>query len=237
MKKLNMIFTLTLLFSCSSGGVDGGNTTPPPPPPSQEPPTAATLTFPDNNQECTTGIEVNATQSSVTFTWNVSSNTDSYDLRLKNLDTSTSLTFSSNTNQIEITLFKGTPYSWYVISKSNSVTLTAESATWKFYNAGDPVQSYAPFPADLVAPDMGANLTGVSMVTLEWSGSDIDDDIVSYDIYFDTTSPPTTQLGGTQTVTTIDAPVSAGNAYYWRVIITDSEGNNSESEIFEFRVD
>ncbi len=235
MKKLSILFiTLILLFNCSSGNDDGGGTTPPP---VTQPPIATTLTFPDNNQECTTGIEINATQSSVTFTWNVSSNTDSYDLVLKNLDLSTSSTFSSSTNQIEITLLKGTPYSWYVVSKSNSVTQTATSATWKFYNAGDPVQSFPPFPADLIAPTMGANLTGVTMVTLEWSGSDIDNDIVSYDIFIDTVYPPTTQLGVSQSGTTIDASVSAGNAYYWRVIITDSEGNNSESEIFEFRVD
>ncbi len=235
MKKISILFILVLFFNCSSGGDDGPTVTPPPPTP--DPPTAATLTFPDNNEECTTGTDVNATQSSVTFTWNASANTDSYDLTLKKLDTNTSLTYNSNTNQLTITLFKGTPYSWYVVSKSNSVTQTATSATWKFYNAGDPVQSFAPFPADLVAPTMGANLTGVSSVTLEWSGSDIDDDIVSYDIYFDTVSPPTTQIGGTQTETTMDASVSAGNAYYWRVITTDSEGNNSESEIFEFRVD
>ena len=237
MKKLSILFiTLILLFNCSSGSDDGGGTTTPPPPP-PDPPTAATLTFPDDNEECTTGTDVNANQSSVTFTWQVSQNTDSYDLVLKNLATSTSLTHSSSTNQIEITLLKGTPYSWYVISKSNSVTQSAQSATWKFYNAGDPIQSFAPFPADLVVPLMGANLTGVSTVTLEWSGSDIDNDIVSYDIYFDTTSLPTTQLGSNQTETTIEATVTAGNAYYWRVITTDSEGNNSESEIFEFRVD
>lgn len=235
MKKTCLILTLILLFNCSSGGDDGGTITPPPPTP--EPPTAASLTFPDNNQECTTGTDVNANQSSVTFTWQASQNTDSYDLVLKNLATSTSLTYSSSTNQIAITLFKGTPYSWRVISKSNSVSQTAQSATWKFYNAGDPVQSFAPFPADLVAPSMGANLTGVSMVTLEWAGSDIDDDISGYDIYFDTTSPPTMQLGVTQIETTIEATVTTGIAYYWRVVTTDSEGNNSESEIFEFRVD
>ena len=234
MKNISIIFSIVLFFNCSSGD-DGGTPTPPPPPP--EPPTAVTLTFPDNNEECTTGTDVNTTQSSVTFTWNASANTDSYDLKLKNLETNTSLTYSSNTNQLAITIFKGTPYSWYVVSKSNSVTQTAQSETWKFYNSGDPVQSFAPFPADLVAPTMGANLNGVSTVTLEWTGSDIDNDIASYDIYLDTVTPPTTQIGDSQTETTKDVSVSAGNAYYWRIVTTDSEGNNSESEIFEFRVD
>ncbi|NOY47023.1 MAG: hypothetical protein GXO84_02200, partial [Chlorobi bacterium] len=136
-----------------------------------------------------------------------------------------------------ITINKATPYSWYVISKSLTEIETAQSAIWKFYNAGDPVESFAPFPADLIAPTMGANLNGITTVTLEWSGSDIDNDITGYDVFIDTTSPPTTQLGSNQTETTIDATVVAGNVYYWRVITTDSQGNNSESEIFSFRVD
>ncbi len=233
MKKLTIILALTLLYNCSSSSGDGGSTTPPVP----EAPAIAVLTFPDNNQECNQGIEVNATQSSVTFTWNASANTDSYDIVLKNLDTNGILTFSSNTNDKAITIDKATPYSWSVVSKSITSTETAQSATWKFYNAGDPVESFAPFPADLIAPTMGANLNGITTVILEWSGSDIDNDITGYDIFIDTTSPPTTQLGSNQTETTIDATVVAGNVYYWRVITTDSQGNNSESEIFSFRVD
>jgi len=225
MKKFSVIFILLLLFNCSSE--NSGSTIP----------TPAALTFPDNNKECTTGIEVNATQSSVTFKWSASANTDSYDIIIKNLDTNSSLTFSSTTNEKAITINKATPYSWYVISKSTTEIETAQSETWKFYNAGDGVQSYAPFPAELIAPAMGSNLTGVTTVTLEWLGSDVDNDISGYDIFIDTTSPPTTQLGGNQTETTIDAAVTAGNVYYWRVVTTDSEGNNSESEIFSFRVD
>jgi hypothetical protein len=232
MKNLSILFILALLFNCSSGSDDGGT-----PPPLVQVPSAAVLTFPDNNQECNQGVEVNANQSTVTFTWNVSANTDSYDIIVKNLDSGTSTTLSSSTNEKAITINKATPYSWYVVSKSITTTETAQSATWKFYNAGDGVQSYAPFPAELVAPTMGANLNGVTTVTLEWSGSDVDDDISGYDIYIDNTSPPTTQLGGNQTETTIDATVTSGNVYYWRVITTDSQGNNSESEIFSFRVD
>lgn len=235
MKKFSLIFTLIIVFNCSSGGDDDSG--PVTPPPVVQDPTAAVLTFPDNNKECTTGIDVNVTQSSVTFTWNASANTNSYDIVIKNLDTNNILTFSSSTNEKAITIFKATPYSWYVVSKSTTTTETAQSATWKFYNAGDGVQSYAPFPAELVTPTMGANLNGITNITLEWSGSDVDNDISGYDIYIDTATPPTTQLGSNQIETTIDTAVTAGNVYYWRVVTTDSEGNNSESEIFSFRVD
>lgn len=233
MKKFSILYVLLIFFNCSSGGGDDSPTTPP----IAQPPIAAILTFPDNNKECTTGIEVNPTQSSVTFTWNASANTTSYDITIKNLDTNSSFTVNSNTNEKAITISKATPYSWFVVSKSTTSTETAQSTTWKFYNAGDGVQSYAPFPAEVVSPTMGSNLTGTTTVTLKWTGSDVDDDISGYDIFVDTVSPPTTQLGINQIETDIDTPVSVGNIYYWRVIITDREDNNSESEIFSFRVD
>ncbi len=236
MKKLSLIFIVVLFFNCSGSDSDddGGSITPPPAP---EPPVAALLTFPDNNQECNQGTSLSTTQSAVTFTWEASSNTDSYDIIVKNLNNNAIQSINSNTNTKSITIQKATPYSWYVVSKSTSTTETAQSATWNFYNAGDAVSSHAPFPVTLDAPTMGANLEGITTVSLEWTGSDLDDDITGYVIYFDTSSPPTTPLGDSQTESTINTGVAAGNIYYWRVITTDAEGNNSESEIFEFRVD
>ena len=236
MKKLSLILVVILFFNCSKSGDDGSGNTPPPPV-VIDPPTSATLIFPDNNEECTQGVEFSPTQSTVTFTWTAGSNTDSYDLVLKNLNTNVISNHAAGTSQLAITILKATPYSWYVKSKSNETSETAQSATWKFYNAGDGEDTYPPFPAGLIAPAMGANLTGVSNVTLEWSGSDVDGDIVGYDVLFDTSTSPTTALGGTGTETTREAAVTGGNIYYWRVITTDAEGNNSESEIFEFRVD
>jgi hypothetical protein len=227
MKKISLIFALLLVFNCSKDS-DDGPTTPPAP-------SAVSLTFPDNNQECNQGVEVNVNQSSVTFTWDASANTDSYDVVLKNLDAGTTTTHSSTTNQLAITIDKGTPYSWSVISKSTTSTETAQSDTWKFYNAGAPVTSHAPFPADLVGPNMGANFTGVTSQTLSWLGVDIDNDIVSFDVYFGTVSPPTNLQTNTNSQT-LDVTVAGGNTYYWRIVTKDGEGNTSQSEIFEFRV-
>jgi hypothetical protein len=228
MKKILILTLITvLLYSCSKGGSDDGPSFP----------EVVNLVFPDNNQECNEGISVNATQSQVTFQWNASANTTTYDLVIKNLDTDATTTINSVTTEATVTINKATPYSWHVVSKSDETPETAQSATWKFYNAGDAIQNYAPFPAELVAPTMGANLTGITSVTLEWSGSDVDNDIIGYDVYFDTVTPPSTQVSTDQTEKTNDVSVSAGNIYYWKVITKDAEGNNSESPIFEFRVD
>jgi len=228
MKKISLVFALLLVFNCGKDS-DDGPTTPPAP-------SAVSLTFPDNNQECNQGVEVNVNQSTVTFTWVASANTDSYDVVLKNLDMGTTTTHNSSTNQLAITINKATPYSWSVISKSVASTETAQSDTWKFYNAGDPVTSHVPFPADLVGPNMGSNFTGITSQTLTWQGSDIDNDIVSYDVYFGTVTPPTNLQGNIATLT-MDVTVSGGNTYYWRIVTIDSAGNTSQSEIFEFKVD
>ena len=230
MKKLILIFVLLFVFNCGKDSDDGPDDPITPPAP-----TSVSLTFPDNNQECNQGVEVNVTQSAVTFTWNASTNTDSYDLILKDLEASTTTTHNSTTDQITITIDKGTPYSWSVISKSLTSTETAQSPTWKFYNAGDSVTSFAPFPADLVGPNMGANFTGITSQTLSWLGVDIDNDIVSFDVYFDTATPPTNLQTNTNSQT-IDVTVAGGNTYYWRIITKDDDGHTSQSEIFEFRV-
>jgi len=73
-------------------------------------------------------------------------------------------------------------------------------------------------------------------VRLEWDGLDIDNDIISYDVYFDTVKPPLVHLGNTSE-NIMNTDVSAGNIYYWRIITNDSDSNTSQSEIFEFKVE
>ncbi len=224
MKQISIILTLMLILSCSK---DEGNPNP----------SAVSLIFPDNNQECNQGFDVSGTnQSTVTFRWTTSAKTDSYNVLLKNLNILSTTSHSSLSNELAINIQKGTPYSWYVISKNTNVLETAESETWKFYNAGDPIASYTPFPADLVSPAMGSTLTGITTQSLSWSGSDIDNDIVSYDVYFGTANPPT-MLEVNTVSTSINVTVAATNIYYWRVVTNDSQGNNSQSEIFQFKVE
>jgi len=230
MIKINVVFIILLLFSCSNEPM-GQNQN------QNQNPTSASLIFPDNNQECNQGVDgPAANQSTVTFRWAASTNTDSYTLMLKNLIIQSTTSHTSETNELAIAILKGTPYSWYVISRNNDVVETAQSATWKFYNAGDPIEFYAPFPADLVAPAMGSTLSGITDQTLSWQGDDIDNDIASYDLYFDIVSPPVSLEGNTSAMS-MNVTVAAGNTYYWRVVTNDDQGNNSQSEIFEFRVE
>jgi len=232
-KTIIILLFIILIYSCSTGGGSDGPDNPNPEP---KIPTAASLEFPLNNSECTEGTNATSTQSTITFDWSDTDNTDSYQLVLKNLETQSTSNYNSTISEIDITIARGTPFSWYVISKSNSSTQTAQSTTWKFYNAGEGTVSYAPFPAELVSPKMGSSFESTtSNVALEWSGSDVDNDITEYDIFFGTYNPPTTNLD-TTTSSTMDVTVESGNTYYWRVITKDSQNNSSNSEIFQFKV-
>lgn len=229
-----VLIASTLLF-IACGGSDGGDNGPDPTP--VEPPTAATLSQPANNEVCLTGISINDEQSRVPFSWSNAANTTSYSLVVKNLNTDEATTYAATTSSTEVTLLKGTPYSWYVVSRSNQTTQTANSATWKFYLAGDGITEYAPFPATLVAPASGATVNrDAGTVDLVWTGEDVDGDIASYDVYLDTVDGNTTKIGTAVTTETLEnIAVTANTVYYWKVITTDEAGNTSSSPVLSFR--
>jgi len=229
-------FISAFVLSCGGGDSGGGSTPPtPPPPPPVAAPSAATLIFPEDNTECNISDVLSDTQSTVTFQWNASENTDTYEVQVRNLNSNNTLTAFSNTTEVPITIERGTPYEWSVISSANGTNETATSAAFRFFNEGPGIENYAPFPADVIAPARGSTVP-VSTVSLQWLGGDIDDDITGFEILFGTDSDPTNSIGST-TDETIDVDVMANTVYFWRVISTDGANNASTSEIFEFRTE
>ncbi len=237
-----IMLSVFILGGCSSSG--GDDDTPPgnggdDDTPSIPDPSAATLVFPEDNTECNTGI-VNPndeTLSTVTFEWNAANNADSYTVTVTNLNTNNAMFANSSSTEADITIERGTPYSWFVTSRAQGTSSTAESATFRFYNEGPGIENYAPFPAEAVQPGRGENFeSGTSSVDLEWSGADIDGDIEEYEVFFGTAPDPTDSLGVVSGTSLDDVAVMDGTIYYWQVITRDSFGNSSSSEIFSFRI-
>lgn len=224
----NIICLYLLVFFVSCGGDDG-------PPPA---PDGATLVFPEENSECTTGTDINQTSTQVTFRWMASNNTENYTLSVTNLNTNVPQNITTESTSASLTITKGTPYAWSVTSRNTNSDQVASSPTWLFYNAGSQT-TYTPFPAQLTHPLSGATVQMdiANEVLLEWSGADVDNDIDSFEVLFSETNPPTTSVGITNASTReIPVGVESGTVYYWRVITTDLEGNTSISGVFDFRV-
>ena len=242
LKYFSFLFTLTLV-SCGGGGGDddggggsggggGGNVV--------NPPGKSTLTAPANNKTCETGTSVSDTKSEVTFTWGASADTNTYDLKITDLNTSTATNKTGlSTTTTKATLDKGVPYSWNITSKSTASTTSTASDTWKFYLAGTGIVNYAPFPADLKTPASGSTVTrdGDGKVAFTWDGSDPDTgDTLKYTLYVDSTDgkqTPATALSNL-TVKTASVALEAATTYYWRVKTSDGT-NASYSIVYSFK--
>ncbi len=90
-----------------------------------------------------------------------------------------------------------------------------------------PVSPYNPYPET-----NSENLS--DYLTLSWSCTDPDGDILSYDIYFGTdTIPPLVEENNT--VGFYSTPkLELGTKYYWFIIAEDGNTNQSESQIWSF---
>ncbi|WP_143306167.1 fibronectin type III domain-containing protein [Chitinophaga vietnamensis] len=201
------------------------------------PPGKATLIFPAQNAACTNGVVISNTQSAIVFSWNASSNTDSYELHIKNLLTRDSISQTITTNRDSVVLLRNTPYSWYVVAKSGKTSAFTASDTWKFYNAGPGTTSYAPFPAAITAPSFGQSLTATGgQISLTWTGSAVDKNITGYDVYFDTNATPALYKSNVTDMFLNNVPVTSNTTYYWKVVTHDANGNTSDSGTFQFKV-
>ncbi|MEN1785563.1 MAG: hypothetical protein AAGF77_10525 [Bacteroidota bacterium] len=216
------------IFITSCGGGDDG----PPPAPGQ-----ATLVFPLQNSECTTGEEIGETQTAVPFEWQASERTDRYTVRVVNLENDQVQTAQTGNTTVVINIEKGAPFSWTVVSSNTSSDETTTSEAWLFYNAG-PQTNYAPFPAQIIAPASGSTITlGDGTVVLRWSGADVENDITNFEVYFSEENPPETLLETTNSNTgEATASITSGTLYFWKVITVDAQGNQSDSGVFDFRV-
>jgi hypothetical protein len=195
-------------------------------------PEPVALLLPAASSLCTSGVIVSATESTITFSWTPTPDANSYELTVKNLVTGISQTKKTTTNLAALTLLRGTPYSWSITASTGS-----QSDTWRFYNAGEGSAANLPFPAEAVSPAWGQSLTSVGgSIDLNWTASDVDNDIANYDLYFGTTTTPPLFKSAVTDMFLKNVPVATATTYYWKVITKDKAGNTSDSGLLLFNV-
>lgn len=230
------ILSFVLIISCSAEDNDSGTTTPPvtqqpttTPTPQVPTPGKSSLSAPENNEVCYEGEEVDAINSEVTFSWDASTDTDSYDLVITNQETNQSQIESGITSTSKVvTLATDVSYSWKIVSKANDTNDTTESDTWQFYLAGDGQENYAPFPATILSPLSGAAVdSNNGSITLSWEGNDPDEvDNLTYTVYFDDIDGLQVPFEEESSETSLEISVESGNTYYWRVKTTDGKSSS-----------
>jgi hypothetical protein len=231
MKKLTFL-CLLFLVGCSKDSSEEQS----------QDPASPLLSLPANNALCETGTSVSETHSDVAFTWESSANTESYDLTIENLDTSTIQNVLNLTEpNAMVKLEKATAYSWMVESKNSLTSKTNTSATWKFYLAGPGTSNHVPFPATLIKPESNVTISRNSngIVDFLWEGADPDtNDELTYTLFVD-------NIDGKQTPNSawsdlkdqsVSVALDGSTKYYWRVLTSDGS-SSSFSQIQTFTTD
>lgn len=99
--------------------------------------------------------------------------------------------------------------------------------TTQLSSNNSPFAPYNPNPVDN-AIDVSIN------PTLSWDCSDPDGDILTYDIYFGTTNPPSL-IESDYSITSYDVgPLDYGTTYYWKIVARDGKGGVSSSPVWSF---
>lgn len=214
--KLKFLLILILLFSCKKEVIPD--------------PEVVILSSPGNGDFCTTALNIDLEESQVTFSWNQSLHTDSYEININNLDSGETLKKETVLNYESIILKRGFPYSWWVFSKSENSPIISKSQIWVFYLEGHSKSSYLPFPAKLISPssEEQVNLDNGRFI-FQWEGRDLDNDIISFDFYLGEDIDELKLINSGLIGTSIEIELEAGKNYYWKIITTDSKGNTSSS--------
>ena len=197
-------------------------------------PDSALLTTPENSNTCVP-LSTTATQGVVNFGWEEAQNTDSYEVFVRNNITQTEQKKSADLTSTTFTLDRGVPYSWWVVSSSEASAVDTKSKVWSFYLEGIQQETFLPFSALLNNPqDEQEVILSSGEINLQWTGSDLDDDIAHYQVYIGTNADQMTLVQDNQITSSYSVLLDVGQTYFWQIITVDQRGNKSQSAIQSF---
>lgn len=225
-KYLFTICYALLLMSCGGGDDNSDPVT------ENKAPSIPGLVAPANNLLCI--------DNAVVFEWNAASDPDSdaityqievsKDNQFKQIDYTNSVTAPVK----NISLEKGMRYYWRVKAIDSQNLSGKYSEVFQFYTEGVGLTNHLPFVPSLVKPELSSALTTNSVV-LEWNASDVDaNDVLTYDVYFGTTNPPTAKVSSNQSLKTYTQSLNSSGTYYWSVDVKDQKGGISKGQVWRF---
>ena len=219
---LFLILTIFLAISCQKEVI----ITPAPP----------LLIGPQNNNSCTSDTVITSQTSQVNFSWQAALNADEYELVIRDIQTNSDIKLKTFRTFSFVVLDRGKQYSWWVISKYDADQTSSKSMVWTFYLEDSQTSSYFPFPANLLNPKSNEQISlNDGKYIFRWETTDLDDDIIEYDIYLGRDPNDLTLLAEGLSFNSIELSLNPNQFYYWKVIIRDSEGNVSSSTVNGFK--
>jgi hypothetical protein len=124
-----------------------------------------------------------------------------------------------------------TTYRWQIISYDNQGHSTI-GCIWYFTTLPQPNQP--PYiPSNPIPENESTNIP--LNITLSWIGTDPDpDDLVTYDVYFGTTTPPSKIIENQTATLFTPERLNDGTSYYWQIIAWDTHTASTAGPLWEF---
>lgn len=221
------------MVACSGGGTDDPVPEPPdkdPPPVSEnQPPGISALVYPEENQLCV--------DAGLTFEWSDATDPEGGTLSYQ-IQISTNRGFTEvvedqvvNDTNLSLTMTNAQDYYWRVRAIDPEGARGIYSSVWAFYVEGPAVSNHIPFSPALTAPFAGSEVEPGTVV-LQWEAADLDEDFLTYDLYFGNSDPPLLYQANL-TASEFEVPVEANTTYYWKVHVSDGKAE-SIGEVWSF---
>jgi hypothetical protein len=225
MRKIIMILNLYslcfLAVSCSKEA------------PVNQPPSAVQLTFPTQDLLCI--------ENSISFEWTDATDPEKDSIRYNIIiakDRQLTDVIENRTvsiSETSLTLEKATAFYWQVNAVDIDNNQASNSSVFAFFTKGDGVTNYAPFMADLKAPENNTSVSAGS-VALVWEGADTNtEDTLTYELFFGE-GTALNLLESELSLETYAVSVASGKTYSWKVNVTDSAGAKAIGQSFTFSV-
>ncbi|MBS7255024.1 fibronectin type III domain-containing protein [Flavobacterium branchiicola] len=227
MKNLIYLSLISALFISCGGGSDDDT------PAENVAPTVPVLTSPSDNKLCVSNT--------VSFQWDraTDANNDALTYQIQvakdNTFAQIATTFDGAENTASFVLDKNTAYYWRIKATDAKGLASAYSSVYKFYTAGEVVLNHLPFAPEAVSPLVNAAVNAPT-VSLKWNATDVDaTDVLTYDVYFGTTNPPTEKVSENKSEKTFDVTTVAAKEYFWKVVVKDNKGGETVGQVWKFK--
>lgn len=198
-------------------------------------PEATLLQLPEADQNCLY-VSVDSATARVSFSWGEALHTDTYTLKVVNLNSQEEISIATELTIASLTLDRGNPFRWQVISSSNASNKEAASESRHFYLEGLQQFNHVPFPAKLLSPQMNERIDLTDgEVLLSWSGLDLDNDIAGYSVAIGTSEEELNEVAANIQTTSQAVSLVANTSYVWQITTRDELNNTSISPYFYFQ--
>ena len=220
---LMVILCFLLIFSCSK---KESNEIQKMPEPMLNLPSKSTAILPANGESCSNFTEAfgEPDKAIIALSWTSAEKATSYIIKIVESETEV-LSETYSANEAEVLLDKGKSYAWTITSKNlDGETL---SDTFSFTTPGVPFGNFVPYAAAITAAYYNTNST----LSVSWTGSDKDNDSLSYDIRVINSEEIEIVNISNLFAGPVTVYVDYGETYTIRVISRDTHGNYSISTI------